>query len=150
MNILKILQKQNYGSKTMFFRNKFLTPKKIIDKMEESILNLKKKKLLFRGFMLKKQIYKISIPLTYKNNTTILKFEIPTFTFSELAGHGSFLFLAFSYLGSDFLHLRLFAISGISLAILFQYYREKPLWIPIRWNILFLLINGVMVLLVFS
>lgn len=38
-------------------------------------------------------------------------------------------------------------MSGISLSIIFQYYREKPLWIPIRWNALFLLINLTMVLL---
>eukprot|EP01034_Spumella_vulgaris_P024901 gene24901-31295_t len=30
---------------------------------------------------------------------------------------------------------------------MFQYYREKPLWIPIRWNSLFLVINAVMILL---
>ena len=68
-----------------------------------------------------------------------------SYTFSNLAGHGSFLLLALSYLEKDFLHLRLFAASGMSLSIIFQYYREKPLWIPIRWNILFLLINTSMV-----
>ncbi|KAJ1428589.1 hypothetical protein B484DRAFT_65935 [Ochromonadaceae sp. CCMP2298] len=68
-------------------------------------------------------------------------------TLSDLAGHCSFLFLAFSYLENDLLHLRIFAISGISLSVVFQYYREKPLWIPIRWNSLFLVINAVMILL---
>lgn len=71
--------------------------------------------------------------------------KLPSFTWSEIAGHGSFLFLACSYLESDFLNLRLFAVSGITLSILFQYYREIPLWIPIRWNTLFLLINVVMI-----
>ena len=68
-----------------------------------------------------------------------------SFTLSNLAGHGSFLLLALSYLEKDFLQLRLFAASGMSLSIIFQYYREKPLWIPIRWNFLFLLINATMV-----
>lgn len=68
-----------------------------------------------------------------------------TYTWSDLAGHGSFLFLACSYLENDFLKLRLYAVCGITLSILFQYYREKPLWIPIRWNSLFLLINTVMI-----
>ena len=38
-------------------------------------------------------------------------------------------------------------MSGIALSIVFQYYREKPLWIPIRWNSLFLIINITMILL---
>eukprot|EP00981_Chlorochromonas_danica_P008054 scaffold1946_cov188-Ochromonas_danica.AAC.17 len=46
---------------------------------------------------------------------------------------------------NDFYHLRLYAMSGITLSILFQYYREVPLWIPIRWNSLFLIINAVMI-----
>lgn len=66
-------------------------------------------------------------------------------SWSDLAGHGSFMFLACSYLESDFLNLRMFAMSGITLSILFQYYREKPLWLPIGWNSLFLLINAVMI-----
>jgi hypothetical protein len=53
-------------------------------------------------------------------------------TISNLAGHGSFLFLALGYLESGLLNLRLFAFSGICLSVIFQYYREKPLWIPIR------------------
>jgi hypothetical protein len=68
-----------------------------------------------------------------------------SYTLSNIAGHSSFLLLALSYLEKDFLNLRLFAASGMSLSIIFQYYREKPLWIPIRWNVLFLLINTSMV-----
>ena len=91
---------------------------------------------------------------------------------SEMAGHGSFFFLALSYLENDFLNLRLYALSGkipsaifiqtlchnckfvprtftgISLSIIFQYYRERPLWIPIKWNALFLLINTVMAMFI--
>jgi len=33
---------------------------------------------------------------------------------SNIAGHGAFVFLAVSYLDSDFLQLRLYAMSGIS------------------------------------
>lgn len=40
---------------------------------------------------------------------------------SEMAGHGSFFFLALSYLENDFLNLRLYALSGQQfLIILFQ------------------------------
>ena len=69
---------------------------------------------------------------------------------TNLAGHGSFIMLALGYLESDFLHLRAYAFTGITLSIIFQYYREKPLWIPIRWNSLFLLINGVMIYLLLN
>jgi hypothetical protein len=47
---------------------------------------------------------------------------------SNVVGHGSFIMLAISYLESDFLNLRAYAINGIMLSILFQYYREIPLW----------------------
>ena len=88
----------------------------------------------------------IQSKLKIKKNPTSSKLVIP-FTWSNIAGHGSFLFLALSYLESDFLSLRLYAFSGISLSIIFQYYREKPLWIPIRWNSLFLLINAIMIMI---
>jgi len=64
---------------------------------------------------------------------------------SNLCGHTSFFLLGASYLTTDILSLRELAMGGISLSIIFQYYRPIPLWIPIRWNALFLLINGVMV-----
>ncbi len=64
---------------------------------------------------------------------------------SNIAGHTSFLLLGISYLTTDILSLRVVAMSGISLSILFQYYRPIPLKIPIRWNFLFLTINGLMV-----
>lgn len=38
-----------------------------------------------------------------------------------------------------------YAASGIGLSILFQFYRPQPLWIPIGWNGLFLLINASMI-----
>ena len=38
-------------------------------------------------------------------------------------------------------------MGGISLSILFQYYRPLPLMIPVRWNFLFLFINSAMVAL---
>ena len=63
------------------------------------------------------------------------------YSFSSLAGHGSFIFIALSYLENDFMLLRMYATSGIFLAILYQYYREKPLWMPMKWNTLFLSIN---------
>lgn len=71
--------------------------------------------------------------------------QLPLFNFSELAGHGYFIFLALSYLESDLLNLRLFAFSGLTLSIIFQYYRDAPLWLSIRWNTLFVIINSVMI-----
>jgi hypothetical protein len=67
------------------------------------------------------------------------------FSLSNLCGHGAFLFLAISYTETNFFHLRVYASSGILLSIFFQYYRDKPLWIPIKWNALFLAINLFMI-----
>jgi len=53
--------------------------------------------------------------------------------------------LGLSYVTTDILSLRCCAMGGISLSILFQFYRPIPLYLPIRWNFLFLAINSVMV-----
>jgi hypothetical protein len=66
---------------------------------------------------------------------------------SNLAGHGSFILLACSYLEPDVLSLRGYALSAIALSITFQYFRKQPLWIPISWNFLFLIINAGMIFL---
>lgn len=44
-------------------------------------------------------------------------------------------------------HGRGYALSGIGLSILFQFYRAEPLWIPIGWNGLFMVINISMIAL---
>ena len=67
------------------------------------------------------------------------------FCYSDIAGHLSFSCLALGYLTTDIMELRIYAFSGISFAVVFQYYRATPLWLPIRWNVLFLLINAVMI-----
>eukprot|EP01039_Chlorochromonas_danica_P012590 gene12590-14444_t len=108
---------------------------------EELISTLKRKKLLLRAAMTKKRKIVLQPPAFIGSDPI----RLPMFNLSELAGHGSFVFLALSYLENDFLNLRLYAFSGITLSILFQYYREIPLWIPIRWNALFLFINTVMI-----
>mmetsp|Transcript_27184 Transcript_27184/g.51506 ORF Transcript_27184/g.51506 Transcript_27184/m.51506 type:complete len:299 (+) Transcript_27184:125-1021(+) len=64
---------------------------------------------------------------------------------SNVCGHLSFCLLGASYVTQDILSLRCLAMGGISLSIVFQYFRTLPLWIPIRWNSLFLAINGFMV-----
>lgn len=118
-----------------FFRRKLcgenLISCALCKKVNSVFLGIQKKKVLFRGFMVKKRYF----------NFRYLPFPPKEFNFSNLAGHGAFIFLALSYMENDFLNLRLYAMSGITLSILFQYYRERPLWIPIRWNTLFLLIN---------
>eukprot|EP01031_Cornospumella_fuschlensis_P037269 gene37269-45248_t len=101
---------------------------------------IKRRKLMLKAAMVQRKSLEFQLPVLL----TRLKVAFP-YSLSDLAGHGSFVFLALSYLESDFLHLRMYAVSGITLSIIFQYYREKPLWIPIRWNTLFLLINGIMI-----
>jgi len=68
------------------------------------------------------------------------KFQIDI-SYSELAGHSSFLLLAKSYLEHDPLVLRSLAMTGFGCMSLFQYYRPKPLWLPLRWNAVFITIN---------
>jgi CRP-like cAMP-binding protein len=89
--------------------------------------------------------FKINYPIIEDDHTHIKTLILP-YTLSNLAGHGSFLCLALAYMESDYLHLRMYAFTGVGLAMVFQYYREKPLWIPIRWNGLFLLINLFMIM----
>ena len=64
-----------------------------------------------------------------------------TFSFAELAGHSSFILLAISYLESNPYYLRGVAIAGITSMTVFQYFRPSPLWLPIKWNVLFIGIN---------
>lgn len=73
-------------------------------------------------------------------------FFIFNYTLSNLAGHCSFILLACSYLETDFFLLRTYALGALTCSIIFQFYREKSLWIPIRWNFVFLLINFIMVM----
>jgi hypothetical protein len=66
-------------------------------------------------------------------------------SFSELAGHVSFVCATVAFVNTDILILRASAMSGITLSIIFQFFRPVPLWIPIQWNFLLLAINGVMI-----
>jgi hypothetical protein len=117
----------------------------LASRIEEFKLSLQKQRIHLRGAMTRTRVIKIKNKIFgYQifNNDMNLSYKL-----SNVAGHGAFVFLAVSYLDSDFLQLRLYAMSGISLSIIFQYYRDKPLWIPIRWNAVFLLINVVMIAL---
>lgn len=136
-----VLSSRAAGSSTSrVFSRHYVSEKNYEVFKEDFLANLRRKGLLLKGIMTTKKFFAFRVP----TSATVIRYP---FTFSDLAGHGSFLFLALSYLESDFLNLRLYALSGISLSIIFQYYREKPLWIPIRWNSLFFLINSIMIFL---
>lgn len=60
----------------------------------------------------------------------------------EAAGHVSFLLLAASYLTRDLVTLRCIAMGGLSAAMVFQYFRPAPLWLPLSWNLVFVAINA--------
>jgi len=69
---------------------------------------------------------------------------------SELFGHSAFLTLALSFSFQDILTLRLCSLlSGISMAV-FNFYHPngKPLYLPLRWNLLFIFINTYMIILI--
>jgi len=108
--------------------------------MEEVDLALQKNKVLLRGAMVRRR------PGPHIPYVGVL----PDWTLSNLFGHASFGFLALAYVSQDALMLRGFAVGGVSCAVIFQYYREKPLWLPIRWNALFLAINLGMIAVLLS
>lgn len=83
-------------------------------------------------------------------NTPIFPSFDPNLTLSVLAAHSAFVLVGLGYLTSDILILRLWACGGISLSMLAQYYRPKPLKIPLAWNSLFLGINIVWATLLYQ
>ena len=67
-----------------------------------------------------------------------------TATLSEFFGHSSFILVAISYAVDDFLNLRIIAVAGSSVMLLFTYFHPhgRVLWLPFKWNLLFILINS--------
>ena len=67
-----------------------------------------------------------------------------TTTISEIFGHSSFILVAISYAEDDFLHLRLLAIAGSAVMLVFAYFHPhgRVLWLPFKWNVLFIAINS--------
>ena len=67
-----------------------------------------------------------------------------TTTLSELCGHGSFILVAMSYAVDDFLHLRIIAVAGSAVMLCFTYFHPhgRVLWLPFKWNALFIAINS--------
>lgn len=65
-------------------------------------------------------------------------------TFSELFGHGSFILVAASYAVDDFLWLRIIAVAGSTSMLFFTYFHPhgRVLWLPFKWNCLFIAINS--------
>ena len=108
-------------------------------KMEMFRARHKRNMLLLRGAMIRRRM--IKFPFSEDAHVMSL---------SDLAGHSAFVCLAASYMATDISDLRITAVSGITLSIIFQYYREKPLWIPIRWNFLFLVTNVLLLYLLFK
>ena len=70
--------------------------------------------------------------------------ELVTFQYSECFGHLSFIFVAISYAVDDFLELRLMAIAGSSAMLVFTYFHPhgRILWLPFRWNFVFVALNS--------
>jgi len=71
---------------------------------------------------------------------------IGNMSWSQSAGHASFVLAVSAYLTTDILDLRCMVIGATSLGMVFQYYTpiSKPLRIPLYWNGLLLCINAFM------
>jgi len=67
-----------------------------------------------------------------------------SFNLSECFGHFSFVLVALSYATDDFLLLRTIAVAGSSCMMVFTYFHPhgRVLWLPFKWNALFILINS--------
>mmetsp|Transcript_34295 Transcript_34295/g.50422 ORF Transcript_34295/g.50422 Transcript_34295/m.50422 type:complete len:437 (-) Transcript_34295:294-1604(-) len=67
-----------------------------------------------------------------------------TITISEIFGHSAFFLTFVSFAVDDFLTLRAVAIVASSSLILFSYFHPygRPLWLPLKWNCLFIAVNG--------
>lgn len=67
-----------------------------------------------------------------------------TFTLAEAFGHSSFVLVAFSYAVDDFLMLRIIAVAGSTAMLFFAYFHPhgRVLWLPFKWNCLFIAINS--------
>lgn len=67
-----------------------------------------------------------------------------TITLSEVLGHSSFILVATSYAVDDFLQLRIIAVAGSTAMLFFTYFHPfgKILWLPFKWNVLFIAINS--------
>jgi CRP-like cAMP-binding protein len=65
-------------------------------------------------------------------------------TASECFGHASFVLVAASYAVDDFLLLRMIAVAGSSAMLVFTYFHPhgRVLWLPFKWNVLFIAINS--------
>eukprot|EP00471_Norrisiella_sphaerica_P002355 CAMPEP_0184478362 /NCGR_PEP_ID=MMETSP0113_2-20130426/414_1 /TAXON_ID=91329 /ORGANISM="Norrisiella sphaerica, Strain BC52" /LENGTH=378 /DNA_ID=CAMNT_0026856127 /DNA_START=534 /DNA_END=1670 /DNA_ORIENTATION=+ len=84
----------------------------------------------FRKYMMEKRTFNI---WGYEYHVSI----------SEICGHVSFAMLAISYTVGDMLMLRVFAIASIGSMMVFNYWHPVgfTLWLPFRWNALFLATN---------
>ena len=67
-----------------------------------------------------------------------------SFTWSEIFGHSSFMLVAASYITQDFLELRILAVVGSTSMLFFTYFHPhgRVLWLPLKWNVLFIAINS--------
>ena len=70
--------------------------------------------------------------------------ERATVSLSECFGHGSFILVAISYAVDDFVQLRLIAVAGSSAMLVFTYFHPhgRVLWLPFKWNVLFIALNA--------
>jgi len=66
-----------------------------------------------------------------------------SFNLSEIFGHASFVLISLSYATDDFLYLRIIAVAGSASMLVFSYFHPhgRVLWLPFKWNLLFIAIN---------
>ena len=60
----------------------------------------------------------------------------------DITGHLAFGLIAFSFLVKDILYLRILSILASLFSVLYNFYIPiEPMWLPIGWNIVFVVVN---------
>ena len=84
------------------------------------------------------------LPAPLRSFDTLRRWATVEYSITELAGHLSFVLVAASYAVDDFLLLRVIAVAGSTSMLVFTYFHPhgRVLWLPFRWNLLFIGINS--------
>jgi len=103
---------------------------------------------VFQGEKLPQDIRQAAIEILGKSRTLPIPRWIShnshTTTLSECFGHSSFILVAVSYAMDDFLQLRIIAVAGSAAMLVFTYFHPhgRVLWLPFKWNVLFIVLNS--------
>lgn len=124
-----------------------LKPRRLVSRKFFQLMYCSSRMYLFIHLYCRGPITDISSLAPYPHQQPIPRWIAPrhyTVTFSECFGHSSFILVAASYATDDFITLRSIAVIGSTAMLAFTYFHPhgQVLWLPFKWNILFIAINS--------